>query len=156
MLNTKTLLLAHHGTAGALLAEALAFDFAVPGQTRIVHLLVVPELWAGMQGDDWLNNASTRDTFGSYVEGMLEKDVAVQLRALQTRCTERGIAYNSVARYGEPAQCLIETAQQEAATLVVIGPPRPKGVSGLRSRMDMEKLARGLPVPLLMAARAGS
>lgn len=153
MLNTQTLLLAHHGTAGALLAEALAFDLAVPGQTRIVHLLVVPDLWAGMQGDDWLNNASTRDTFGSYVEGLLEKDVAEQLRALQARCAERGIACKSVARYGDPAECLIETAQQEGATLAVIGPPRPKGTPGYRSRMDMEPLVRKLPVPLIVASR---
>ena len=66
MLNSKTLLLAHHGTAGALLAEVLALDIAVPGQTLIVHLLVVPDFWAGMQGGDWLNNASTRDTFGRF------------------------------------------------------------------------------------------
>ena len=58
------LLLCHHGTGGALAAEALACEFAVPGITTIVHCLVVPELWAGMQGDDWLNNASTRDAFG--------------------------------------------------------------------------------------------
>ena len=154
MLNTQTLLLAHHGTAGALLAEALAFDLALPGQTQIVHLLVVPDLWAGMQGDDWLNNASTRDTFGSYVEGMLEKDVAEQLRALKSRCAERGIAYKAVARYGEPAECLIDAAEQEQATLVVIGPPRPKGTPGYRSRMELEPLVRKLAVPLIVASRS--
>lgn len=151
MLNTQTLLLAHHGTAGALLAETLAFGIAVPEHTTIVHLLVVPDLWAGMQGDDWLNNASTRDTFGSYVEGLLEKDVAEQLRALEVRCAERGISYKSVARYGDPAECLIDTAQQEGATLVVIGPPRAKGTPGYHSRMELEPLVRKLTVPLLIA-----
>lgn len=154
MLNSKTLLLAHHGTAGALLAERLAWDVAVPGQTLIVHLLVVPDFWAGMQGDDWLNNASTRDTFGSYVEGILERDVREQLHALEGRCTERGLAYKPIMRQGDPAACLLEAATQEGASMVVIGPPRPKGVSGYRSRMDLEKLARGLHVPLLMASRA--
>jgi nucleotide-binding universal stress UspA family protein len=156
MLNSKTLLLAHHGTAGALQAEALALDIAVPGETLVVHLLVVPDFWAGMQGDDWLNNASTRDTFGSYVEGILEADVAQQLRALEGRCTERGIAYKSVMLHGDPAECLLETAAQEGASMVVIGPPRPKGTPGYRSRMDMEKLVRGLQVPLLVAASAAS
>ena len=69
MLTPKTLLLAHHGTAGALRAEALAFAIAVPGTTTIVHALVVPDFWDGMQGDDWLNNASTRDTFARHLEG---------------------------------------------------------------------------------------
>lgn len=151
MLNSKTLLLAHHGTAGALLAESLAFDIAVPEQTLIVHLLVVPDFWAGMQGDDWLNNASTRDVFGRYVEGLLEADMAEQLGALEARCAQRHINYKSVARYGDPADCLLETAEQEQATLVVIGPPRPKGMTGLRSRMDLERLVRKLSVPLLVA-----
>lgn len=139
-----------------MLAEALAWDIAVPGQTLIVHLLVVPDFWAGMQGDDWLNNASTRDAFGSYVEGLLEKDVAQQLRALEGRCAERGITYKSIMRQGDPAECLLETAAQEGVSLVVIGPPRLKGAPGYRSRMDLEKLARGLQAPLLMAARAAS
>ena len=153
MLNSKTLLLAHHGTDGALLAESLAFDIAVPEQTLVVHLLVVPDLWAGMQGDDWLLSASTRDDFGRYVEGLLEANMAEQLRVLEARCVERHIHYKSVARYGDPTDCLLETAAQEQATLVVIGPPRPKGVTGLRSRMDLEQLARKLAIPLLIANR---
>ena len=139
-----------------MLAEKLALDIAIPGQTRIVHLLVVPDLWEGMQGDDWLNNASTRDAFGSYVENMLEADVKKQLRALESRCAERGVDYVPVMRQGDPAECLLETAAKEGATLVVIGSPRAKGVAGLRSRMDLEKLARGMSVPLLMAAHAVS
>lgn len=151
MLNSKTILLAHHGTAGALLAESLAFDVAIPEQTLIVHLLVVPDLWAGMQGDDWLLSASTRDDFGRYVEGILQASMEEQLRALEARCAERHINYKSVARYGDPTDCLLETAEQEQATLVVIGPPRPKGMTGLRSRMDLERLARKLSVPLMVA-----
>ncbi len=156
MQNIKTLLLAHHGTTGAALAETLALEIATPGQTRIVHLLVVPDLWLGMQGDDWLLSASTRDDFGDYVENMLEADAKKVLRAVEDRCNERGIAYKAVMLLGDPAECLLKVAAQEVVTMVVIGPPRPKGETGLRSRMDMEKLARGLLVPLLMAARAAS
>jgi len=151
MLNSKIILLAHHGTAGALLAESLAFDIAVPEQTLVVHLLVVPDLWAGMQGDDWLLSASTRDDFGRYVEGILQASMEEQLRALEARCAERHINYKSVARYGDPTDCLLEAAKQEQATLVVIGPPRPKGVTGLRSRMDLERLVRKLAMPLMIA-----
>ncbi len=156
MQNIKTLLLAHHGTTGAALAETLALEIATPGQTRIVHLLVVPDLWKGMQGDDWLLSASTRDDFGDYVENMLEADAKKVLRAVEERCKERGIDYTAVMLLGDPADVLLKIAAQESATMVVIGPPRPKGETGLRSRMDMEKLARGLRVPLLMAARTAS
>lgn len=139
-----------------MLAEKLALEIATPGQTRIVHLLVVPDLWEGMQGDDWLNNASTRDTFGNYVEGILEADVKKQLHALEERCVAQGIDYQPRMLQGDPAECLLKTAVQEKVSLVVIGPPRAKGVSGLRSRMDLEKLARGLQVPLMIAARVAS
>lgn len=152
MLTTNTILLAFHGTDGAKRAEALVYQIAPREGGHIVHLLVVPELWAGMQGDDWLNNATTRDTFGNYVEGQLAKDAAEQLAAVEANCKQRGLAYTSILRVGDPADCVLAAARQTKADLVVIGPPRSKKISGLRSRMDLEKLVRGLPVPLLVAS----
>lgn len=148
-----TLLLCHHGTPGAAAAEALALDIAVPGVTTIVHCLIVPALWAGMQGDDWLNNASTRDAFGNYVENMLEKDARRELAAVEARCRDRGIAWRPVLRFGEPAETALAVAAETGADLVVIGPPRRKGEEGLRSRMDVEVLVRDLRCPLLIAQR---
>ena len=146
-----TLLLAHHGTAGAERAAAQALSLAVSGRTRIVHLYVVPDFWDGMQGDDWLNNAWTRDTFARHVEGQLQTEANAQLRAVADRCAASGIQCEAVLRYGKPAECLLDAVRECGADLVVIGPPRPKGTTGLRSRMDLDKLARGLTVPLLIA-----
>ncbi|NJD36413.1 MAG: universal stress protein [Betaproteobacteria bacterium] len=145
------LLLCHHGTSGALSAEVLAHEFAVPGTTTLIHCLVVPEFWAGMQGDDWLNNASTRDAFGNYVENMLENDAKRELAAVASRCKERGLAYESVLRFGNPAETVLATAGEVGADLVVIGSPRKKGEGGLRSRMELEKLVHALKCPLLIA-----
>lgn len=147
------LLLCHHGTAGAKRAEDLANELAVPGATSLVHCLVVPTLWAGMQGDDWLNDASTRDAFGDHVENMLENDAKREFAAVEVRCKEHGIAYQAVLRYGEPAETVVAVATEVGADLVVIGPPRIKGEAGLRSRMDLDTLARGLKCPLLIAPR---
>ena len=153
MITSKTLLLAHHGTEGAALAEQIAYQLAEPG-ARIVHLLVVPDFWAGMQGDDWLNNASTRDDFAHHVENMLEAEAAEQVRALESRCGERGLAYKTLMRFGDPAECMIQAARETDPDLALIGPPRPKGTPGYRSRMDLDKLARGLGIPFLVASRA--
>ena len=145
------LLLCHHGTRGALAAETLAYELALPGTTTLVHCLVVPELWAGMQGDDWLNNASTRDAFGNYLEGMLEGDARRELTAVAARCQERGVACESVMRLGNPAETVLAIAGEVGADLVVIGSPRRKGEEGLRSRMELETLVRNLRCPLLIA-----
>jgi nucleotide-binding universal stress UspA family protein len=151
MIVPRTLLLCHHGTAGAAAAEALAWQLAVPGNSTLVQCLVVPDLWAGIQGDDWLNDASTRDDFGRYVENMLEDDARRDMAGVEARCRERGIAYRSLLRVGDPADCVVAVANEIAADLAIIGPPRPKGVAGLRSRMNLETLARDLPCPLLIA-----
>ncbi len=149
----ETLLLGHHGTEGAGRAEDLAFQLAAPGHSRVLHLLVVPDFWAGMQGDDWLNNASTRDVFARYVEGMLEKDAAEQVAALGARCRARGLEYSSLVRFGDPTQCLLEAAAAHSVSAVVIGPPRPKGVPGFRSGVDFAALVRSVRTPVIIASR---
>ena len=146
-----TLVLAHHGTAGAARAETLALELAVPGQTAIVHALVVPDFWDGMQGDDWLNNASTRDAFARHLETQLEVEAAQQVAALAGRLAERGIACRALVRIGDPAERLVAIARECAADLVVVGPPRARGEAGYRSRMDLDTLARGLPCPFFVA-----
>jgi len=149
-----TVVLGCHGSAGAARAVAAVLELARPGRTTVVHCLVVPDLWAGMQGDDWLNNASTRDAFGRYVEDLLGRDAAREFAAVEKRCAERGLAYRALLRYGEPTACLAAAAAEVGADLVAIGPPRPKGEPGLKSRIDLERLVRALRCPLLVACGA--
>ena len=59
-------------------AERAALHLATAGAT-IYHLVVVPDLWKGMMGDDWLNNASTRDIYGRHVENQLAREIDVEL-----------------------------------------------------------------------------
>jgi nucleotide-binding universal stress UspA family protein len=145
------LLLAHHGTDGAAQAARLAWRLAVPGETAVIHLYVVPEFWSGMQGDDWLNNAWTRDAFAAHLEGQLEAEAKAQLRSVSDECAAHGLDCESVLRVGDPTRCLIEAAAERNADLVVIGPPRPKGAPGYRCRIDLDKLVRELNAPLVIA-----
>jgi nucleotide-binding universal stress UspA family protein len=147
----RRLLLAHHGTEGAARAAQLAWQFAVAGETTVVHLYVVPEFWSGMQGDDWLNNAWTRDKFAAHLESKLEDEARAQLQAVSRECVARGLDCESLLRVGDPTACLIEVAAAKETDLVVIGAPRPKGVPGYRCRVDLEKLVRALKVPLIIA-----
>ena len=142
-------LVASHGTLGAQAAERAALALC-RAEGRLSHLIVVPDLWRGMMGDDWLNNASTRDVYGKYVETQLQREVQSQIDRLRPQAVTRDIAYEFRVVLGKPTECLLAFSRELAPDLVVIGAPRPKGISGLRSRMHPEQLAGALEMPLLV------
>ncbi len=146
----RKLILASHATPGARAAEDAALRLCQDSGAALHHLLVVPDFWKGMMGDDWLNNAVTRIKFGEYVENILAKEVAVEIERLSAAAKKKGIAYTDEVHLGKPAVCLIDACKDGAFDLAVIGSPRPKGAEGYRSRMDLELLARSLKARLLI------
>ena len=149
MFQPQRILLASHGTAGARAAEGTALALATPGGT-VFHLTVVPDFWRGMMGDDWLNNVATRDAYCRHVETQLAREVEAHQRDLEARVRATGARYAARVVLGKPADCLLAFAAETDAQLVVIGSPRPRGVTGLRSLMQMERLVKGLAAPLLV------
>jgi len=149
MPNFKRILLASHGTEGARAAERKMWRLAAKG-ARVHHLIIVPDLWKGMRGDDWLNNASTQDDFARYLESELEGEIRREVRRLQRQAARRKIRYTSEILQGKPAECLIQSATRHRPDLVIVGSPRPPGKRGLRSRMDFDRLAHKLTAPLLI------
>lgn len=103
-----------------------------------------------MLGDDWLNNAAVHVRFGRYVENQLEREIVAHAETVAAEAKRRGIGYDCELIFGKPADCLADVAARGGFDLVVIGAPRPKRIKGLRSRMDLETLARRLKVPLLV------
>jgi nucleotide-binding universal stress UspA family protein len=146
----RKVLLASHATAGARAAEALAIGLCEAGGV-LHHLYVVPDFWKGMLGDDWLNNAVTRDRFGKYLEGQLGQEIDAARERVAGDAASHGLQYAFEFRVGRPADHLLEVARTISPDVVIIGSPRPRGMSGLRSRMDLDSLVRGLPVPLVIA-----
>jgi nucleotide-binding universal stress UspA family protein len=149
MLTANRVLVASHGTPGARAAERAALELASPAAT-IFHLVVIPDLWKGMLGDDWLNNASTRAAYGRHVESQLAREIEEHRLALEREVRATGRRYEMKAVLGKPDQVLIEHAAAIRPDLVVIGSPRPPGAPGLRSRMRVDKLGGALDTPLLV------
>jgi nucleotide-binding universal stress UspA family protein len=108
-----------------------------------------------MMGDDWLNNASTRDAYGRHVEQQLEREIEVEVARVRSLAAESGLHYERRVVLGKPAECLLEAAAMLKPDLVVIGSPRPARLRGLRSRMQLETLVRALAVPLLIVPHPG-
>jgi nucleotide-binding universal stress UspA family protein len=149
MIEYAHILIASHDTPGARAAERAAFGLC-GARGRLSHLIVVPDLWRGMMGDDWLNNASTRDVYGRHVENQLRREIQSHIDRIRPDALARGIAYEFKVILGKPTECLIEHSRALAPDLVVMGSPRPRSVLGLRSRMHPERLAGALAAPLLV------
>jgi len=149
MAEYSRIVLASHGTAGAQAAERVALALCARGAS-LAQLVVVPDFWKGMMGDDWLNNASTREAYGRHVERQIEAEIAEQVERVRARALALGLRYQCRTVLGKPSECLLAYSRELAPELVVIGAPRPKGVAGLRSRMDLEGLVRALAAPLLV------
>ena len=149
-MDIKRLILSSHGTSGAKAAEDVAFELCMENGAALYHLLVVPDFWKGMMGDDWLNNAVTQARFGDYVESQLVGEAADEVQRLAERAKESGIPYSDEVTIGKPAPCLIAACEAGRYDLAVIGAPRPKGSPGIRSRMDPKLLARSLTTRLLI------
>ncbi len=146
----RKLILASHATPGARAAEDVAFGMCRDFGASLHHLLVVPDFWKGMMGDDWLNNVVTQVRFGNYLENQLVQEAAGEIERLSEWAKKDGIAYTDDVRLGKPAPCLIDACAKGGFDLAVIGSPRPKGAEGYRSRMDLEMLARSLKTRLLI------
>lgn len=149
MNSLNNILLASHGTEGAMAAEQMALALCNKG-AKLHHLIVVPTFWEGMTGDDWLNNGSTRDTFRRYLETELGREVDEHCERVNLAANEHGMEYSKTIALGEPDECLLDASKSDAYDLVIMGSPRPKGIKGLRSRMSVEPLTKLLPIPLLI------
>jgi len=148
MQTANNILLASHGTEGAQAAEVMAFKLCKKGG-HVHHLIVVPTLWQGMTGDDWLNNGATRDRFRRYLEDELSREVEEHKTRVSQAAEAHQLRYTSEVIIGEPDECLINTSKKADFDLVIMGSPRPKGKTGLRSRM-VTKATRELPIPVMM------
>ncbi len=149
MSTLNKVLLASHGTDGALAAERMTMELCGSG-VALFHLIVVPDLWMGITGDDWLNNGKTRDTFRRYLEGELGREVNEHCDRINLQADAHGLQYHSEIVLGEPDACLIRFSRETDFDLIIMGSPRPKGKRGLRSRMTTKKLPGSLKTPLLI------
>lgn len=154
MAAVQSIWLASHDTAGARAAEEAALGLLRPRGT-LRHLVVVPDFWRGMRGDDWLNNAITQVRFGDYVEDQLLRDIGRHVARLSEAAAARDLVYQHEIRVGKPAPCLIVCSRRDPADLVVVGSRRPRGMAGYRSRLDLEALTAELSVPLLVVPHPG-
>lgn len=148
----KRILLASHGTPGAMAAEAVALDVCISGG-RLYQLLVVPDFWKGMMATDWRNQSVARNEFARHLESQLENEIREHRDRVSRAAQARGIDYDFALAQGEPPDLLLEFVRVHEVDLVIAGAPRPRGTLGFRSRMLTHRVLRTLGVPLLIVPR---
>ena len=145
----KNVLLASHGTEGAQAADRMALRICEKG-TKLHHLVVVPTLWQGMTGDDWLNNGGVRNRFRRYLENEIGKEIDEHCDKLNAEADAHELDYSKEIRVGDPDKCLLEVSSNGDYDLVIMGSTRPKGKEGLRSKMHTKPLIKSLSIPLFI------
>jgi nucleotide-binding universal stress UspA family protein len=148
MNTAKNILLASHGTMGARAAEQFVFNLC-SNENNVTHLYVIPEFWKHMLGDDWLNNQITRERYCRYLESELEREADKNITRVKKSLQKLNANINSLIIFGNPHKSLIEVCNNHSYDLVVTGSPRPKHLSGLRSRMTSKTLAKKLSSALI-------
>lgn len=146
----EKILLASHGTIGARAAEKTSLEIAKINNSSIDHLIVIPDFWKGMMGDDWLNNAITQYRFGNYVENQLLNDVFNEISRFKKNVKLYNIEYSYHIKLGKPTHCLINAIQKNKYNLVIIGSPRPKGIAGYNSHINLNILTKELTTKLMI------
>lgn len=144
-------LLASHGTIGAKAAEQKTFDIC-DTNSQVTHLVVVPEFWKGMLGDDWLNNSSTRIQFGHYLESLLEEEVDQNISRVREQFNHLDIQYTAKVVMGNPEECLLKIFNEFVFDAVVIGSQRPKNMQGLYSRMLSNTVTHKISAKLIQVS----
>jgi len=149
MKSFKRILLGSHGTVGAMEAEKAAIALGAEN-SNIFHLIVIPEFWRGMVGKDWLHNPGDSRDHDTYVESQLEKEISQHIERLKNAAHKKRVKYNYQVVVGKPAEIMVETANSGKFEIAVIGSPRPRGKKGLRSRMELDEIAREINIPILI------
>lgn len=153
----RHILLASHGTEGAIAAENMAIRVCTP-EGSIDHLIIVPEFWQHMTGDDWLNSGTARDQFRDYLQTGLGQEIDQQCVRIQKKVADHTLAYERIILFGNPEKALLHQASNTAYDLIVLGSPRTTGMKekfSLRSTMLTPKLVQKLQTALLVVPHPG-
>ncbi|MEW6348769.1 MAG: universal stress protein [Thermodesulfobacteriota bacterium] len=145
------ILLATHGTAGALAAEDLAVELASRFGASLHCLHVIHEDWQWMTGDDWLNTSASRNQFARHVENELNGEAEAIMKRVSEKASGKSVSLTTLKKVGNPAAVILLTAQEIGADVVVMGSRQNRQDTGFRARIGWPEFLGKCRVPVLLA-----
>jgi len=114
----ERILLATDGSVASREAAAHAIDLAASNDAALHALFVVDEaVYSAYSGDEYVDEAEGP-------EHGLEEHGEETLAALRQRADERGVETVDVMRHGDPAEVIVDYAEEADADLLVLGTKR--------------------------------
>lgn len=145
----QRILLASHGSIGARAAEQAVLTRLNPGD-ELYHLLVVPDAWDAMPGENGQDHSTAYPIIGGAIEAQMEAEAGDTFARMGEAARQLGVVYETRLIYGKPVYTLLETVAEISPDYVIAGSARPKHIDGLHSKMITESLMRSMVIPLLI------
>jgi len=150
----KKILVATHGTAGAVAAEQYALDLARTLDAGLHALYVIHEGWGSLVGIEWLHSSETRMDFYRYAESELFRMADAALEDFVRRAAACGLNVTTSVRVGDPGEAIVSESRERGSDLIVLGEAGGKRSEEYKAKISMNKLLKSAPCSVLRVKAA--
>lgn len=145
----RKILVATHGTEGAILAELYALQLAKALDTGLHGLYVINKDWGSLVGIEWLHSSEKRMEFYHYAESELYRMANTALDSFKQRALANELGVMTSVRVGDPAEAIAEEARTQGADLIIIGSAGKERSAEYRAKVSIKKLLKSAPCSVL-------
>ncbi|MEK6744638.1 MAG: universal stress protein [Nitrospirota bacterium] len=147
----RTILVATHGSKGAVEAERCALDLAATHDAELHALYVIHKGWGSLVGIEWLHSSEKRMDFYRYAEAELYKMADAALGKFVQRAAACGVKVTTSVRVGDPGEVILSEARERGSDLIVIGDACKGRSEEYKAKINVGKLLRSAPCSVLQA-----
>jgi len=146
----QKILLVLDGSPAARKASDLALELAALHRAALTALFIVDGGWKNILGDEWISSAGLRDSFFLYMDQKIEGSARDLLAEAAGKGGCLGLQVATLIRTGVPEQVLLSTwLELGPFDLVILPNPSGRRAEGA-VKINLQKAARKLAVPLLI------
>lgn len=153
----RKILVATHGTDGAVEAEHYALDLGRAFHAELHALYVIHKGWGSLVGIEWLHSSEKRMEFYRYAESELYRMADAAMGAFVQRAETCGVHVTTSVRVGDPGEVIVSESRERGSDLIVLGDAGRGRSREYKAKISMKKLMRAAPCSVLQVkTSAGS
>jgi nucleotide-binding universal stress UspA family protein len=145
----KKILIATHGTEGAVEAELHALDLARRMDAELHALYVIHKGWGTLVGIEWLHSSERRMEFYRYTEAELYKMADAALSKFVHRAAACGVKVTTSIRVNKLEEAIVSEARAQGSDLIVLGNVGKERSEEYRAKVSLGKLMKFAPCSVL-------